>query len=181
LPVAPACSPARRPPPGHWGAARSPVAWNTPAGAPRPRRREARAASKAVLPVADRSEHAHRVGDARAEILVRRVDDRRLAAAQERVRRLLVGERAWHGRRAGLAQLAVARLARRERAVVGLHRLGEADVGERVLVAAIDLRVIWQRSELGKRGVHLLGGAFEEPPAAAGEERVAAEKRACPI
>src|SRR5437660_1244286 len=58
---------------------------------------------------------------------------------------------------------------------------GACAAGARVLVAAIDLRVIWQRSELGKRGVHLLGGAFEEPPAAAGEERVAAEKRACPI
>src|SRR5581483_8530350 len=137
--------------------------------------------SKPVLPVADGGEHAHRVGGARAEILVRRLDHRRLAAAKERIGGLLVGERRGQRRLARIAQTLVALLARAERAVARLDRLGEADVRQSVFVAAVDLGVVGQRGQLGERGEHLLGGAFEEPPAAAGEQRVAAEERAGPI
>jgi len=136
---------------------------------------------KTCFPVPDRGEHAHRVGDARAEILVGRLDHGGLEAAQDGLvafsSRSVLGSR----RPSVLAQLPVACLARLERRVAGLDCLGEADVGERVLVPAVDLRVVGQRSELFQRRVHLLRRAFEQPPAAAGEQRVATEQRACPI
>ena len=48
-------------------------------------------------------------------------------------------------------------------------------------MAAVHLRVIGQRGELLQRRVHLLRRALEQPPAAAGEQRVATEQRACSI
>ena len=53
--------------------------------------------------------------------------------------------------------------------------LRSKDVGHRVLVGAVDARGGRQRRELRERGDHLRGRALEEAPAAAGEERVAAE------
>src|SRR5205823_13773845 len=74
-----------------------------------------------------------------------------------------------------------ARLALLERRVARLDGFSKADVRERVLVPAIHLRLVGQRAQLLQRRVHLLGGAFEEPPAAAREQRIATEQRPCPI
>jgi hypothetical protein len=64
---------------------------------------------------------------------------------------------------------------------MGLDGLREADIGERVLVPAVHLRVVGQGAQLLQRGVHLLRRAFEDAAAAAGEERVATEESTAPI
>src|ERR1700730_4266127 len=110
-----------------------------------------RSSSKLVLPGADGGEYFRRIGDAAAEILVRRLDHRRLAAAQKRIGGLLVAEGAWQRRLSGFAQAAVASLARGEGRVAGLDGLRETDVGQRVFVTAVDLRVVGQRAQFFER------------------------------
>ena len=61
-------------------------------------------------------------------------------------------------------------------AIAGLDRQREAQVGERVFVPAIDERVARERGELRERRQHLRRRAFEDPAAAAGEQRVAGER-----
>src|SRR5256885_16423383 len=94
----------------------------------------------------------------------------------ERVGGLLFAEGARQRRLARGAQALIARLARAERGVAGLHRPGEADVGERVFMPAIHLGVVGQRAQLLQRGEHLLRRALEQSAAAAGEQRVATEE-----
>src|SRR5437667_2262995 len=137
--------------------------------------------SKAVLPVPYCGEYSHRIGYACSEVLVGRLDHRGLEAAQEGVGGLFLAERARQRRLARRAQALVARLALPEPSVARLAGLREADVRERVLVPAIHFRLVGQRAQLLQRRVHLLGGAFEEPPAAASEQRIATEQPPCPI
>src|SRR5271167_2346266 len=51
----------------------------------------------------------------------------------------------------------------------------EAKVRKGVFVAAVDASVTGQRRKLGERIEHLRRGTFEQPSAAAGEKRIAAE------
>ena len=64
---------------------------------------------------------------------------------------------------------------RDQRLVVGFDGEGEAQVGERVLVRAVDPGFPGQRRELPERGRHLRGRALEQPAATAGEQRVSDE------
>ena len=77
-------------------------------------------------------------------------------------------------RRASPARALSARAARR---LPGSTARGEAQVGERVLVAAVHARRVGQRRELRQRRPHLRGRALEQAAAARGEQRVAAEQR----
>src|SRR6185436_1935568 len=90
------------------------------------------AVSGVVLPLADRSEDAHRIGNARAEVLVDRGDHRGLGTTQKRVSGFFLAQPARQRGLAGFAQAAVALFAGGERGVAGLDTLGEADVRERV-------------------------------------------------
>lgn len=60
--------------------------------------------------------------------------------------------------------------------VVRLDRLGETEIVHRVLVAAPDLGVGGQRSELGQRLRHHFHGALEYAPAPGDEERISTEE-----
>lgn len=62
--------------------------------------------------------------------------------------------------------------------VVGLYRLGETQVAQRVFVGTVDQRGIRQRSEARQRMMHLCRGAFEQAPATGSEQRVTAEQQA---
>lgn len=62
--------------------------------------------------------------------------------------------------------------------VVGVGGLGKAQVRERVLVGAVDARVVGQGGEPLQGGVHLCSRAAEEPSAAAAEEGVSGEHEA---
>src|SRR5258708_4975281 len=133
-----------------------------------------------VLPGADFREHL----DGRLQVPTRVAlggrDHSRLGAAQERIGRELLGKRGGKRRLAAIALRLLARLALLQARVRGLDRLGEADVGERVFVTAVDARGLREARELAEGVDHLRRGALEKAPAAAGEERVAAEDQALP-
>jgi hypothetical protein len=56
-----------------------------------------------------------------------------------------------------------------------IHRHQELDVRLRVLVSRVHERIVGELRELREGGLHFRGGAFEELPASADEERVAGE------
>ena len=63
-----------------------------------------------------------------------------------------------------------------DRRILPVHAQQKLNIGARVLVARVDLRVVGQRGEdLVERAVHLGRGALEKFAAAAGEEGVAGE------
>ena len=62
--------------------------------------------------------------------------------------------------------------------VLGLHLAGEAEIGDGVLVRAVDLGVGGQRCDPRDRAVHLLHGPLEDAAAAACEEGVSDEGEA---
>src|SRR5690606_38754552 len=57
-----------------------------------------------------------------------------------------------------------------------VHGQREAGVGGGVFVGAVDDGVVGQRRQPLQAGPHLLGGAFEDPPAAQREQGVADER-----
>ena len=61
--------------------------------------------------------------------------------------------------------------------VAGFHGARKFQVAKRVFVGAAHPGVARQRGELVQRGQHLRRRAFEQAPAAAGEQRVAAEEQ----
>lgn len=68
-----------------------------------------------------------------------------------------------------------------ERVIARLDRTGEANVGQRIFVCAIDLRVIGERGEFAEGSVKLRRGPVEDAPAAAGEQRIATKQGLWPI
>ena len=64
---------------------------------------------------------------------------------------------------------------------VRLNGQGEAQVALGIFVGAIDKSRRWQHGEFGQGILHLRRGAFEQPPAAGAEQRVAAEDRAVAV
>src|SRR5882672_3229974 len=132
--------------------------------------------SELILPLTQRGEYSSWIADAFAQILVRGFDDRGPRHAQKWVGRLFASYRRGQGRQVVAPCLSVAHLALEQRGIIRLDGLGEADVRQGVLVAAVDQRVLGQRRELLERRVELLGRAFEYAPASAGEQRIATEQ-----
>src|SRR5712691_8436953 len=132
--------------------------------------------SELILPLTQRGEYSSWIADAFAQILVRGFDDRGPHHAQKWVGRFFASYRRGQGRQVVAPCLSVAHLALEQRGIIRFDGLGEADVRQGVLVAAVDQRVLGQRRELLERRVELLGRAFEYAPAPAGEQRVATEQ-----
>src|SRR5882762_6355178 len=132
--------------------------------------------SELILPLTQRGEYSSWIADAFAQILVRGFDDRGPHHAQKWVGRFFASYRRGQGRQVVAPCLSVAHLALEQRGIIRFDGLGEADVRQGVLVAAVDKRVLGQRRELLERRVELLGRAFEYAPAPAGEQRVATEQ-----
>jgi hypothetical protein len=91
--------------------------------------------------------------------------------------RALARDRRRQRRQAGVAQRPALRGELGERAIGGLDRVREAQVGQRVLVRAAHAGAARQRRQPPQRGVHLRRRALEQAPAAAAEQRVAAEQQ----
>src|SRR5258708_35832713 len=123
-----------------------------------------------VLPGADFREHVDGRHQAPARVALGGGDHPGLRAAQKGIGRELLGERGGKRRLAAIALRLLARLALLQARVRGLDRFGEADVGERVFVTAVDARGLREARELAEGVDHLRRGALEKAPAAAGEE-----------
>jgi len=94
------------------------------------------------------------------------------------------GEFKMDGRRDG-RQIAVTlcgteRLAQSQVAIVRFNGLGELDIGHRVFMRTVDLRLGRQALQLCQRRRHLFRRAFKQSPASTGEKRIAAEQHAVP-
>src|SRR5204862_655825 len=98
--------------------------------------------------------------------------------AQEWVRREIVAQQTWNRERAAFALGAARAQALGNRARVRLDGVGEAQVRERVLMAAVDTRGLGQRAQLGERALHHRWRTLEHAAAAGEEQRVAAEQAA---
>src|SRR5688572_13148237 len=92
--------------------------------------------SEIVLPVADLGEDLDFAIEVAPGMALGRGDDLGLGAAQERVGGQFVADARGQGGLAARALGGLARLALGERAIAGLDRLGEGDVGEGVFVPA---------------------------------------------
>ncbi|MOA02368.1 hypothetical protein D3C78_1218160 [compost metagenome] len=99
------------------------------------------------------------------------------AHAQEGVAGLLDRQRRGQGRQALLAQAGGFPGALLQGGIVRLHGQGEAQVAQGVLVGAVHAGLRRQAGQALQRGVHLLGGAFEQAAATGGEQGVAAEQQ----
>src|SRR2546422_1213800 len=101
--------------------------------------------SELILPLTQRGEYSSWIADAFAQILVRRFDNRGPHHAQKWVGRLFASYRRGQGRQVVAPCLSVAHLALEQRGIIRFDGLGEADVRQGVLVAAVDQRVLGQR------------------------------------
>lgn len=61
--------------------------------------------------------------------------------------------------------------------IVRFDQPREFEIGQRVFMRAINIRFQRERRQLGERSEHLLRRAFENAPASAGKQRIAAEQR----
>src|SRR6185312_13223562 len=107
--------------------------------------------SERVLPAPQSLEACVAAGDLRAGTGANRLHDAGLEQPQERVGRLLHCDGGGHRRHAALALARLDDAAGLQRFVVGLDRGGKAQIRHRVFVAAVDLRLRGQRSELVER------------------------------
>ena len=143
---------------------------------------DAEFSSKTVLPFANRREHPDRVGDARPEVLVRGLHHRRLAAAQEGIGGALLAERGGQ-RRACPPRAACGRAPRARRA---RRCPARPPARTRCWRACIRGRSRpWshraaRRASASEASI-CCGVPSNSAPAAAGEQRVAAEKGFCAI
>ena len=132
--------------------------------------------SESVLPFAQRREDGQRFVAGRA-LRTRRGHDLGRVAAQERVDAAFDADRRGQGGRVGGAHREAALFICRALGVAGFDRSGEAQVRQGVLVRAAHLGVGRQRGQTRQRIAHLRRRALEQPTAARGEERVAAEEQ----
>ena len=129
------------------------------------------AALKVVLPFAQRAEHADRIGQRAACVPAGRGYYAGLLAAHERIRAQFSLERRWQRRLVLGPQGGRGLFPRREFGIVRLNRARELDVGQRVLVAAVNAGTPGQSRELGKRRMPGRWDFYFDVRSASGTER----------
>lgn len=93
----------------------------------------------------------------------------------------LISQTGGETRQTLLAQLADQPDLALDRRVVRLHRVGETQVGEGVLVGTVEKGVVGQGRQPLQGGVHLGRGAFKQTAATGGEEGIAAKQHAVAV
>ena len=131
---------------------------------------------KTVFPSAQNGEHFVRGIQIASRVFSRRRRDGGRVFAQKRIRRFFDSDCRRKRRPAFRARRFAFFCARAQSVVVRLDRAREAQIRQRVFVAAIHANLVGQSREFSQRRAHRRGVAFEKPPATAREQRVAGQQ-----